>query len=104
MGMVNLSQAPRSISPPQDHQGKLVPMNIGLWPGGEIFTADQDGRFRVEGINPALGVQVAVHPRSRPDVFLTPEKSKEAILQHLTAKPGETVDLGEIRLSEQRNR
>jgi hypothetical protein len=46
-----------------------------------------------------LSVRVAVHPRSRPDVFLKPEKSKEVILKHLTTRPGETVDLGEIHLS-----
>ena len=84
---------------PQDHRGEMFPGNIGLWPEGEVFTADKDGRFRVEGINPELSVHVAIHPRSRPDVFLVPEKSKEAILEHLTAKPGETVDLGEIHLT-----
>lgn len=84
---------------PQDHRGRPFPANIGLLPAGDIFTADQDGRFRVEGINPALGVHLTVHPRSRPDVFLTLEKSKEAIFRHLTTKPGETVNLGEIHLS-----
>ncbi len=85
---------------PQDHRGQSFPGNLGIWPDGEIFTADQDGRFRVEGINPALGVRVGVHPRSRPDVSLKPEKAKEAILKHLTSRPGETVDLGEIHLSQ----
>ena len=84
---------------PQDHRGQVFPLGVGLWPEGEVFTADQDGRFRVEGINPELGVRVAVHPRSRPEVFLRPEKSKEAIFKHLTTRPGETVDLGEIHLS-----
>jgi RNA polymerase sigma factor (sigma-70 family) len=84
---------------PEDHRGEMIPGNIGLWPEGEVFTADKDGRFRVEGINPDLSVHVAIHPRSRPDVFLVPEKSREAILQHLKAKPGEAVDLGEIRLT-----
>jgi hypothetical protein len=56
-------------------------------------------RFRVEGINPALCVGVSIHPRARPDVFLVPEKAKAAILKHLKAKPGETVNLGEIHLT-----
>jgi RNA polymerase sigma factor (sigma-70 family) len=91
---------------PLDHQGQAIPFNvsiipfeIGIWPLGEVFTADQDGRFRVEGINPDLSVYIPVHPRSRPDVFLMPEKSKRAMLEHVTAKPGETVDLGEIHLT-----
>ncbi len=84
---------------PQDHRGEMLPGNIGLWPDGEVFTADKDGRFRVEGINPELSVRVAIHPRSRPGDFLVPEKSREAILKHLKAKPGETVDLGEIHLT-----
>ena len=84
---------------PQDHRGQTLPGNIGLWPDRVVFTADQHGRFRVEGINPELGVRVTVHPRSRPDVFLRPEKSKEAILEHLTTRSGETVDLGEVHLT-----
>jgi RNA polymerase sigma factor (sigma-70 family) len=85
---------------PQDHRGEMLPGNVGLWPEGEVFTADKDGRFRVEGINPDLSVHVAIHPRSRPNVFLVPEKSRQAILEHLKAKSGETVDLGELRLTQ----
>ena len=84
---------------PLDHQGRVDPFHFDFWPSGEGFPADQDGRFRVEGINPALSVSVTVHPRSRPEVFLMPEKSKEAVFKHLTTRPGETVDLGEIHLS-----
>jgi Carboxypeptidase regulatory-like domain len=84
---------------PLDHRGQMFPGNVGLWPEGDVFTADKDGRFRVGGINPALSAHLAVNPRSRPDVFLMPEKSKAEILKHLKARPGETVDLGEIRLT-----
>lgn len=85
---------------PQDHRGKVITLGIGLWPQGETFTSVADGRFRVEGINPMLGVAVSIRPRSRPDVFLVPEESRQDILGHLKAKPGETVDLGEIRLTQ----
>ena len=37
-------------------------------------------------------------PRSQPGRFLVPEKSKEDPFRHLKARPGETVDLGEIRM------
>jgi hypothetical protein len=84
---------------PQDHRGETIPLGVGLWPESELFTADKDGRFRVEGLNPELGVGVSIQPRSRPDVFLVPEKSREPTLKHLTTKPGETVDLGEIHLT-----
>ena len=82
-----------------DHRGDPIPGGIGLWPQGEGFPADKDGRFRVEGINPDLGVAVDVRPRSQPDRFLVPEKSREAIFRYLKARPGETVDLGEIRMT-----
>jgi hypothetical protein len=83
----------------KDHRGETIPLNIGLWPEGEVFNTDKDGRFRVEGINPALSVGTAFHPRSWPDIFLVPEKSKDAILKDLKAKSGETVDVGEIHLT-----
>jgi hypothetical protein len=88
---------------PLSHRGDPIPGGIGLWPQGRGFITDKDGRFRLEWINPALGVALDVRPRSRPDVFLVPEKSKEAILRHVTTKPGETVDLGEIRMTRRPN-
>ena len=86
-----------------DHAGHRIPGNIGLWPQEEVFVADKDGRFRIEGINPALSVAVGARSGSQPDVFLEPEESRKAILQHLTARPAETVDLGEIRMIRQPN-
>jgi RNA polymerase sigma factor (sigma-70 family) len=83
----------------QNRRGEHIPLNIGLWPSGEFFTADQDGRFRVEGLNPDLVAHLGFRPRSEPGVFLIPESSKDAALKHLTVKPGETLDLGEIHLS-----
>ena len=82
-----------------DSRGEQVPLNVGLWPSGEIFTADRDGRVRIEGLNPDLIARLSFRPQTRPDTWLVPEKSKEAALYHLTSRPGETVDLGEIRLT-----
>ena len=88
---------------PLAHRGYPIPGGVGLWPQGRGFSTDKDGRFRLEWINPALGVAVDVRPRSRPDTFLVPEKSKEAIFRCLKTRPGETVDLGEIHMSRQPN-
>jgi hypothetical protein len=82
-----------------DRGGEQIPLNIGLWPSGEIFTADKDGRVRIEGLNPDLIARLSFHPPTQPDTWLVPEKSQEAVLYHLTARPGETVNLGDIRLS-----
>src|SRR5262249_24055684 len=71
-----------------DRRCEQIPKVIGLWTQDETLTADQDGRFRIEGLNPYLIARVAFRPGSRPDVFLEPEKSKKAILHHLTARPG----------------
>jgi hypothetical protein len=83
----------------QNRGGEQIPLNIGLWPSGELFTSDADGRFRVEGLNPDLVAHLSVRPRSEPEVFLASEASKDAALRHLTVKPGETVDLGQIHLT-----
>jgi hypothetical protein len=88
---------------PRDHSGHPLPGGIGLWPQSEGFAVDKGGRFRVEGINPELGVGVDIRSRSQPDRFLVPEKAKEAILSHLKTRPGETVDLGEIRVTPRPN-
>ncbi len=87
-----------------DRRGEQIPGGIGFWPQDEIQAADREGRFRIDGLNPDLTAHVGFRPGSRPDVFLEPEQSKAKILDHLTARPGETVDLGEIRLSPYPNR
>jgi RNA polymerase sigma factor (sigma-70 family) len=86
-----------------DRRGEQIPKGIGFWPPDESWSADQEGRFRIEGLSPDLTVRVGFRHGSRPDVFLVPEKSKEAVLHHVTARPGETVDLGEIRMTRQPN-
>ena len=88
---------------PQEPGGQAIPGGIGLWPQGEVFIADKDGRFRVEGVNPGLSFRLLIRPRSRPDRFLVPEKSKEAVLNQLRSSPGEVVDLGEIVVTRQPN-
>ncbi len=86
-----------------DRRGEQIPKGIGLWPQDEVLAADQEGHFHIDGLNPDLVARVGFRPGPRPDLFLEPDESKEEILQHLTARPGETVDLGEIRLSRQPN-
>lgn len=83
----------------KDRRGEQIPLNIGLWPSGESFNADDQGRFRVEGISPDWIVSLSIRPRSRPDVFLEPQAEKKAILERVRARSGETIDLGEIRVS-----
>ena len=81
------------------HGGDPIPGGSGLWPQGRGFHTDKDGRFRLEWINPDLGGAVDVRPRSQPDRFLVPEKSREAIFRCLKTRPGETVDLGDVRMT-----
>src|SRR5262249_56534779 len=57
----------------KDRRGQQIPLNIGLWPSGEIFTTDEQGQFRVDGITPELIVHLSARPRLHPDVFLIPE-------------------------------
>ncbi len=84
----------------EDRRGDQIPFNIGFWPAGETFTSGKDGRVRIEGLNPDLVARLYFRLRTAPDTWFVPEKSKEAALYPLTARPDETVDLGEIRLGE----
>jgi RNA polymerase sigma factor (sigma-70 family) len=82
----------------RDRRGVPIPLNSGLWPAGEFVNADEQGRFRVDWMIPELIAHLSARPGSRPDDFLVPEPAKRAAFEHIEAKPGETVDLGEIRL------
>ena len=44
--------------------GQTLPVGTGYWPEGEHVATDEDGRFRVEGINPTLG-EIRVKPAGR---------------------------------------
>ncbi|MHB1560699.1 MAG: hypothetical protein ACYC61_24865 [Isosphaeraceae bacterium] len=63
------------------------------------LATDRDGRFRVEGINPELGVVLDIFPRTRLDRFDQPEPVRPEVLRRRKARPGETVDLGELRMA-----
>ncbi len=78
-----------------DHDGRVLPGMVG----NEHFATDRDGRFRIEGIHPELGVALDIFPRARPDRFYQPEPARREVLKRLKSKPGETVDLGELRMS-----
>jgi hypothetical protein len=69
---------------------------VRIRPDSEILTADKHGRFRVEGIASDLVAWLLCRSRSQPDVFLAPGPSREAALEHVTARSGEIVDLAEI--------
>ena len=83
---------------PQDHGGEPLPGGIGLWPEGEVFTADKDGRFRVEGINPELGVRCRSARGRSPTSSWSRRSPRRRSSSTSRPKPGETVDLGEIRM------
>ena len=57
---------------------------------------DQAGRFRIEGINPTLGVSLWIqNPNDR---ARQSEAKPDKDLNTLTVKPGEVLDLGEVRV------
>jgi len=82
----------RLRSVPNDGEGKRLPIGTGFWPEGEHVRSDADGRFRIDGINPTLSLTVDVEGPYRSGFYLRPD----AIMGKLKARPGETVDLGEV--------
>jgi len=79
-----------------DLRGNNLPVGAGgLWPDGETFTADKDGRFQVEGLKPSVQSVVTVQPADRPkDRFTAGD-----VFSNVTAQPGETRDLGDVRVA-----
>jgi len=57
---------------------------------------DANGRFRLEGINPALAVLVGIQDPNHPAPKFEAKPQKD--LSNVTVKPGEVLELGEVRV------
>ena len=55
---------------------------------------DGDGRFRIDGINPSLSVQLWFHKPGAPPYSHTPKPDKD--VSNLITAAGETLDVGDI--------
>jgi RNA polymerase sigma factor (sigma-70 family) len=73
----------------------LPPGHRALWPDGETFTADADGRFEVTGLKPGVRFNIGVHPKTRPGAYLdTGKVFRDIVLERL----GEVRDVGEVKV------
>jgi RNA polymerase sigma factor (sigma-70 family) len=57
---------------------------------------DREGRFRLSGINPTLSANVWIQDPNHPARGFEAKPEKD--LRRLTVKPGETLDIGEVRV------
>ena len=65
----------------------------GLWPDGETFTSDAEGRFQIDGLKPGLKSSIYAHSKTRPNHRLETGNA----LRDITVQPDETRDLGTVK-------
>jgi RNA polymerase sigma factor (sigma-70 family) len=66
-----------------------------LWPDGETFTVDSEGRFEVVGLKPGVKTFVGVQAKTRPNTRLDTGKVFRNIVLERT---GEVRDLGDVKV------
>jgi RNA polymerase sigma factor (sigma-70 family) len=82
----NLPQSPRSF-----------------WPCDEPFTADAQGRFRVEGFVPGVAADVSVTDANAVESLIyRPSLDTGDIFRNLVVEPGEVRDLGDVKATPRR--
>src|SRR5262249_51466543 len=86
-----LAVYPKTMEPPADIR---MPPKFDTTAGSftRYVRTDKDGRFRIEGLAPGLNYRVQIQ---RGMFVLSPE-GKQA--ERATLKPGETKDLGDLRI------
>ena len=63
-----------------------------MWPNNATFTADADGRFRVNALVVGVESSLGIDPKTRSNVRLHTGKA----LRNLAVGPGEVRDLGDV--------
>ena len=67
-----------------------------LWPDGEIFVSDSDGRFRIDGLKPGVKSSLNIENTVRPVLY----HSINDLLHKTDIKPGEVRDVGDVAIKE----
>jgi hypothetical protein len=69
-----------------------------LWPTNETFTADAQGRFRVEGFVPGVSTDVSVMDRNaRESIVYRPTLDTGGVLRNLAVESGQVRDMGDVK-------
>jgi RNA polymerase sigma factor (sigma-70 family) len=66
-----------------------------LWPDGETFTADSDGRFEVTGLKPGVRCFIDVHIKARPNTRIN---TGQVFRDIVPERFGEVRDVGEVKV------
>jgi hypothetical protein len=90
LGVMTWSLDGRNLPPGANHGGFYC-----LWPDGEIFVSDADGRFQVDGLKPGIRSTLNIENTVRPVSYL----SINDLLQNATIKPGEVRDVGDLKVN-----
>ena len=66
-----------------------------VWPDGEIFRSDTDGRFQIDGLKPGVGSSLKVENKFRRELYLPVIE----LLKNVDIKPGEVREVGDVKVS-----
>ena len=86
-----------------DHDGVNLPpgANHGgyycLWPDGEIFVTDANGRFRIDGLKPGVKASIEMEAKARRGFRLNPGND----FLNPSVQAGEVRDLGDVKVKEE---
>jgi hypothetical protein len=66
-----------------------------LWPDGEIFVADAEGRFQIDGLKPGVKSSMNIENRVRSVSYMHVDN----LIRHVSLTPGEIRDVGDVKIS-----
>jgi RNA polymerase sigma factor (sigma-70 family) len=91
LGVMTYDQGGRNLPPGANHGGYYC-----LWPDGEIFVTDANGRFQIDGLKPGVKASIQIEARVRRGFRLDPGKD----FLNPVVQPGEVRDLGDVKVKE----
>ena len=90
LGVMTYDLDGRNLPPGANHGGSYC-----LWPDGEIFVGDADGRFQIDGLKPGVRSSLNIENTVRPVHYL----SLNDLLRNAGIKPGEIRDVGDVKIT-----
>jgi RNA polymerase sigma factor (sigma-70 family) len=66
-----------------------------VWPDGEIFRSDMDGRFQIVGLKPGVGSSLKIQNKYGRELYLPVSE----LLKNVDIKPGEVREVGDVKVT-----
>lgn len=92
LGVMTYDQGGVNLPPGANHGGYYC-----LWPDGEIFVTDANGRFQIDGLKAGVKASIGIEAKVRRGFRLNPGKD----FLNPTVQAGEVRDLGDLKVKEE---